>query len=255
MDDNEHLRLAGVTRLSLGGRGPRDGYVFDPHRLALPCWKVGLADAAPALLVTLDRHFDLVPPRDPATIPEASAPLKIIDEYARWELDYRNFDHVLAAMESGLVSDAIVVARNRPRRALEAEAYVDRRGETHRILSASTLDRLADGFGTGSGSPEGVDAEGLIRRARAIILDLDLDCFTTMSDADPTEVVPWTRELIHRQLLPLGSEAFWDAVLFKSRVLTIACEPLHCGGLIASNRLFEDLAHVLFRELLQTDLP
>lgn len=255
MVDNEHLRLAGVTRLSLGGRGPRDAYIFDPHRLAFPCWKLGLGDAVPALLVTLDRHFDLVPPEDPAAIPEVSESLQTIDEFARWQLDPRNYDHILAAMEAGLVSDAIVVARSRPRRSLETDTWVDRRGESHRILSASTLDRLADGFGTGAGTPEAQDAEGLIRKARSIILDLDLDCFTTMSDADPTEVVPWTRELIERQLLPMGSEAFWDAVLFKSRVLTIACEPLHCGGVVASNRLFEEVATVLFRQLLQTDLP
>jgi hypothetical protein len=36
---------------------------------------------------------------------------------------------------------------------------------------------------------------------------------------------------------------------------TFAREPGHCGGLIASGRLFEAASDVIFRQLLQTDLP
>ena len=32
------MSSAGIIELELGGRGPKRGYVFDPHRLALPCW-------------------------------------------------------------------------------------------------------------------------------------------------------------------------------------------------------------------------
>ena len=80
-----HLRLAGVIRLSLaGGRGPSDAYVFDPHRLALPSWACALGEAGPAaLLVTLDRHLDMVPPREPAAVPDWSAGLRALDEHAR----------------------------------------------------------------------------------------------------------------------------------------------------------------------------
>lgn len=253
--ENEFLRLAGITRLSLRGRGPQDAFIFDHHRLALPAWVVGLGESRPALLITLDRHFDLVPPANIPDIPDAAEPLRRLDEFARWELDYRNFDHILAAMEAGVVGDVIVVARNRPRRAIEGTEYEDRRGERHRILSVPNVDRVADGFGGASRSPEAQEAEELLRKASSAILDVDLDCFTTSSDADPTDVVPWTRELIRRHLMPPGSAPFWDAVLFKARVLTLAREPLHCGGLVAANRLFEDAAEVIFRELLQTDVP
>lgn len=253
--DNEHLRLAGVTRLSLAGRGPHDAFVFDHHRLALPCWALALGEARPALLITLDRHFDLVPPEDVSVIPDASEPLRHLDDFTRWQLDYRNFDHILAAMEAGIVGDAIVVARSRPRKSFDGTEYEDRRGEKHRILSVPNIDRIADGFGGAAGAPEAQEAEELLRKANTAILDMDLDCFTTTSDADPTEVVPWPRELIRRLLVPPGSEPFWDAVLFKARVLTLAREPLHCGGMIAANRLFEDAAEVIFRELLKTDLP
>lgn len=301
--EQAHLRLAGVTRLSLNGRGPRDAFVFDPHRLAFPCWALALSGATPALLLSFDRHFDLVPHPDVAAVPDASAPLRELDEYARWRLDVRNYDHILAAMEAGIIGDAIIVARARPRGSLEGDEYVDRRGGLHRILRVPNLDRISESFGGAAASSDAggaqvpnVDrtaessgstaassdsgraqvpnldrtaessgsapassdaalAQMLIQAAGTIALDVDLDCFTTPSDADPTEIVPWPRELIRRALIPTGSEAFWEAVFAKARVLTLAREPLHCGGMIASNRVFEDVCAVLLVELLRTDLP
>lgn len=239
-----HLRLAGVTRLSLApSRGPMDAFVFDPHRLALPCWALALEGRPPALLVTLDRHLDLVPPA--AAVPDASAGVRALDEHARWELDPRNFDHVLAAMEAGLVQDALVVARVRPKGALDAPAWTDRRGRSHALVSAPTVERLC----------EHPDTSAVLEHASCILLDVDLDCFTTPSDADPTTVVPWTRALIREHVMPRGSEPFWDAVLRRCVALTLAREPYHCGGLVAAGRLFEDAAEVLFRELLRVDLP
>lgn len=88
-----------------------------------------------------------------------------------------------------------------------------------------------------------------------ILLDVDLDCFTTPSDADPTTVLPWPRTIIREFLLPEGSEPFWEAVLKKTVALTLAREPHHCGGLLASGELLRDVAEVLFRELLQAEPP
>jgi hypothetical protein len=249
-----HLRLAGVTRLSLsGGRGPKDAFIFDPHRLALPCWALALEGGPPALLVTLDRHFDLVPPERPA--PPASSGLRALDEYARWELDVRNYDHILASMEAGLLSDALVLARAKPRGAVEAEAWTDRRGVTHRLLGATSVDRVSEDFGQPSAAPKVAQAAELIARAERVLLDVDLDCFTTVSDADPTAVVPWPKTLIREYLLPPGSEGFWRAVLERCVALTFAREPHHCGGLLASAELFAEVSDVLFGELLGTEPP
>jgi len=87
------------------------------------------------------------------------------------------------------------------------------------------------------------------------VLDFDLDCFTTPSDADPTTIVPWPIDLIREHVMPRGSEAFWESVLSKCVALTFAREPYHCGGLIATGRLFELAAQVVFCELLKADLP
>ncbi|MGA9526353.1 MAG: hypothetical protein WBV82_33175 [Myxococcaceae bacterium] len=255
MTTPDHLRLAGVVRLGLSGRGPKDAFLFDPHRLALPSWALALGEQRSALLITLDRHLDLVPPASPERIPDASAGLRALDEFARWELDVRNYDHILAAMECGLVGDLIVIARARPRGAWEGSTYTDRRGHLHRIVVAPHVDRLSDGYGSRDASPESREAEALLSTDSPVLLDVDLDCFTTPSDADPTEIVPWTRELIRRHLMPAGSERFWDAVLTRTIALTFAREPAHSGGVVPANRLFEDVSEVLFRELLGTDLP
>ena len=150
MDDSQrHLRLAGVIRLSLGGgRGPADAYVFDPHRLALPAWACALGDDGPAaLLVTLDRHLDLVVPQAPAAVPDRSAGLRALDEHARWALDVRNYDHVLAAMEAGLVGDALVIARGDVLGARSrGTTYVDTRGRSHRLVVVPTVDRAAEAY-------------------------------------------------------------------------------------------------------------
>jgi hypothetical protein len=231
--------LAGVTRLSLAGRrGPRQAYLFDPHRLAFPCWWEACHEGPPALLVTLDRHFDLVPPR--AALP-SGASLRAVDEYTRWELDPLNVDHILAAMDAGLIGDAIAIARASPAGAFTGEDY---RG--HRIARAPTLDRIAN-------APVRHPALDWIAAADRIVLDLDLDCFTSPSDADPTTVLPWPIEVIREFLRP--GDPFWEPLLERCIALTVACEPPHCGGVVAADRLFADLAQVLFVELLGADLP
>ncbi|MGQ0503955.1 MAG: hypothetical protein ACT4TC_01395 [Myxococcaceae bacterium] len=238
-EEAPHLRLAGVTRLSVQGRhGHCDAYLFEPHRLAFSCWALH-AQSTPSVLLTFDRHFDLVPPRGPA--PDARAGHKVLDEYARWQLDTRNLDHILAAMDAGLISDAVVIARSNPRGALTGDTWVDTKDRSHRIFRAASLDRLTQ------------DAHALISQASSVLLDFDLDCFTTPSDADPTALVPWTTELIREHLL--AGDSFWAQVLPRVSAMTFALEPLHCGGVIAAHKLFERAAEVIFHELLGADTP
>lgn len=251
----EHLRLAGVTRLSLAGRGPRDAYLFDSHRLAMPCWAVALAGRGPALLVTLDRHLDLAPPADPAAVPDVTAGLRALDEHARWSLDVRNIDHVIAAMEAGLVGDVLALGRSRAPGAVPGPTWTDRRGAVHRIATAPSVAHVADGFGGPSPSPHAEDAAALLAGGGPVLLDLDLDCFTTPSDADPTTVLPWPAEAIREFLFPEGASAFWEAVLPRCVGFTLAREPLHVGSVIAAGRLFETAAAIVFGELFGTGLP
>lgn len=233
------MAFAGIIELSLAGR-PSRGFVFDPHRLALPCWaELG---AKGALLVTFDRHFDLVPPKVP--VPPGGSPAEY-DQLARTRLDERNVDHVLAAAEAGLVSDVVAIARAWPPGASKEPSYRSLDGVSHALLRAATLERLLD------------DPAVLSRleAASQVLLDVDLDCFATPSDADPFVHVPWPRRLIRDFLRPEGSERFWQLLRERCLGLTFAREPNHCGGLIASNRLFEKASQVIFEELLETSLP
>lgn len=233
------MAFPGIIELALAGRGPARGYLFDAHRLALPCW--GLHPGAPAVLVTFDRHFDLAPPKRAPARTDAAA----LDAWARTELDERNIDHILAAAEAGLISDVIAIARAWPEGAVRTPAWVSRDGVTHRLFTAPTLDRLLDDRA----------ALAALEGAPATFLDFDLDCFVTPSDADPFTLVPWPRALIRDFLRPRGSDTFWTQTLRACRALTFAREPNHCGGVIAANRLFEEAAHVVFEELLGADLP
>ena len=254
--DEDVRHLAGITRLSLhGGRGPSTAWVFDPHGLALPAWAASVGGGPPALLVTLDRHFDLVPPPDPLAVPERAAGLRALDEHTRWALSVRNTDHVVAAMEAGVIGDVLAVARSSPQGAFTGDTWTDRRGGSHRLLRERTVDRIAADWGTAAATEEARALAERIEAGTPVILDVDLDCFTSQSDADPTEVLPWPRALIRSFLLPPGSEPFWDAVLRNCVALTLAREPYHCGGLGGAARLFLDVSEVLFGELLRVDPP
>lgn len=235
------MKRAGIIELVIDGRGPKRGFVFDPHRLALPCWAE--VSARPSLLLTLDRHFDTVPPVHP---PARGLSVDELELHAREKCDHRNYDHVLAAMSGGIISEAIIVARAKPVGAVIAR---------NDLICAPTLDLISAEWGTAHATPEGKQAHEAIERASSIILDVDLDCFTTPSDADPTTVVPWSLELIRDFVMPRGSEPFWESVLGKCAGFTFAREPSHCGGLVASGRLFEKACQVLFVELFRSDLP
>jgi hypothetical protein len=214
--------------------------LFDQHRLALSCW-ARCALPAPAVLITFDRHFDLVAPTAP---PPRGLPVEQLDHHVRTRLDEKNVDHILAAMELGLISHVVSIARAWPVGAVKEPTWRSSDGVEHQLISAPTLERLLDD-----------------RRALALLdgaptlLDFDLDCFVTPSDADPFTLVPWPRALISDFVRPRGSAPFWDTVLARCQALTFAREPNHCGGVIAANRLFEEASHVVFEELLETDLP
>ncbi|MGZ3458601.1 MAG: hypothetical protein ACXU86_08860, partial [Archangium sp.] len=125
-------------------------------------------------------------------------------------------------------------------------------GREHRLVAVSTVDRAAEAFN----APAPGDAvREVLEAAPRVLLDVDLDCFTSLCDADPTTVLPWPRSVIRDYLLPPDSESFWEAVLGRCAALTLAREPHHCGGLLASAALFRDVAEVLFRELLGTEPP
>ncbi|MEW5852003.1 MAG: hypothetical protein AB2A00_24660 [Myxococcota bacterium] len=253
--DSQHLRLAGVTTVGMTPRrGPNTAFFFDPHRLALPCWALALEGREPALLVTLDRHLDQVPPQDVAAIPRREDGLRALDEHARWHLSTRNDDHVIAAMEAGLIGDVVAIARTRLSNVMPGTEWLDRAGRSHHVLMVPTVQRLSDGF-LGAPTTECERLQQWLSRGGPVILDVDLDCFTTQSDADPTTVIPWPAHVVEEFLMPEGADAFWDAILARCVALTFAREAFHCGGLRAEAELFRTVVEVLFGRVLGVPPP
>jgi hypothetical protein len=240
---NELLSLAHVHRVTTHlGERTVDLFVFDHHRGAFALWARYARERGPLTLVTLDRHMDL---ERPAHAPPAiSSSLESLDGYARWKLSPKNDDHVLAAMEAGALADAAVLARSHaPTGLAQMHPYNDAGGRPHRLEIARTVEDA------------GPEILGLVRTAERIALDIDLDCFTTLSDAHPDEVVPWDAEHIDDFLRPPDSEEFWKLVLAKVCLVTIAREPYHCGGLERGARLWGAFSQVFFGRLLGVPAP
>ncbi|MGC4116730.1 MAG: hypothetical protein QM765_19645 [Myxococcales bacterium] len=240
---NELLSLAHVHRVTTHlGERTVDLFVFDHHRSAFPLWARFAAERGPLTLVTLDRHMDLERPASPP--PAYASPLEELDAYARWKLSPRNDDHVLAALDCGALTDAVVLARSHAPTGLAGlHLYKDAGGRSHRVEVARTVEDA------------GPEALALVRSAGRIALDVDLDCFTTLSDAHLDEVVTWDAEHIDAFLRPPGSEDLWRQVLAKVCVVTIAREPYHCGGLERGARLWGEFSRVFFGRLLGVPAP
>lgn len=248
----EATRLAGITTVDMASaRGPRVAYLFEPHRLALSAWAHALGDGPPATLLTLDRHTDTLPPHNPAAIPHRSAGLRALDEHVRWDLRTTNNDHILAAMEAGVLAHVVVVARTHLPGSVVSGTHVDRSGVAHHVHTVASVVQLVDTFGAAQPPP----AVAALRAGGPLLLDVDLDAFTSMADADPTEVLPWPVDVARRYLMPPESRAFWDAVLPRCLAFTLALEPAHCGGVLAAAQLHAALAPLLWHELLGVPPP
>jgi len=236
------LHLAHVHRVTteVAGR-PCEVFVFDHHRSAFPLWCLAAQAASrPLTLVSLDRHMDLMTPG--VLPPGLDAPLEVLDDYARWQLSPRNDDHVVAALEAGAVGDVVMIARSHAPPSLEAFApYRDREQRPHRFAFAKSLETL--------------DEAALSLLEGDLALDIDLDCFTTPSDAHFDEVIDWDLPLIEAFLRPPDSERFWERVLARVRVITVAREPYHCGGLERGARLWGRFSEAFFGRLLRVPAP
>mgnify|MGYP002407662226 FL=1 len=226
----------------IAGR-PCEVYVFDHHRGAFPLWMLAAQKLGSSLtLVTLDRHIDLERPA--RLLPSGPHTLEALDGFARFSLSSRNDDHLVAAMEAGAIGDAVVIARSHGPKSLDSfKPYLDGQGRAHRCAFAKTVDLSGD------------DARALIDESSAIALDIDLDCFTTYSDGHHDEVLTWDLELIDAFLRPPDAEGFWTPVLERTRLVTLAREPYHCGGFGRSAALWPAFAEAFFCRLLGVPAP
>jgi hypothetical protein len=238
------LALADVHRVTtmVGGR-EIEVFLFDHHRTAFTLWSLAAQRLkGPLTLLTLDRHMDFGVPE--VASPDYTSSIEELDAFARHRLATSNDNHIVAAMRAGAIGDAAVIARSHQPPELERfRPFVDERGRKHRCEFAPTVSRA------------GAAIQRLVNESTQLVLDIDLDCFTTMSDAHVEEVLAWDAALIDEFLRPPGSEAFWADVLSRVEVITIAREPYHCGGFSKGAKLWIDFATVFFERVLGVPAP
>jgi len=238
------LALADTHRVTTAIDGREvELYIFDHHRSAFAPWcHTAMQHGQAVDLITLDRHMDLqpmhlVPPPHQASIAE-------LDMFARHQLACSNDNHIPAAVEAGAIANTVVVARSHPPPDISSfRPYRDHSGTTHRFAFARSLASLD------------TDAMELLERGGPLILDIDLDCFTTRSDADPDEVLCWDDEHLRSWLLPPDHDRIWNAIRRRVVTITLAREPFHCGGFDRAARLWMRFSRLFFGEILSVSPP
>jgi len=229
-------------------------------------------------LITFDRHRDALEPEDDGKVMgklrDARFSLKELVNIVKHRLSPRDDDWILAGMELGLISDVVQFCGFTDESGASAcfTEYVDTAGRGHRIFHlgrpAAELSYkgaltdpaheavragLWDVLGTGPPDRE------LITPGDGFIFDMDLDYFTISWEV---YTLPYTDEIYAGEFLdPRQSDRFGDyppllmvrELASKAAVITLATEPLFCGGAEKAGIILDRCNHFLFGDLLKPD--
>lgn len=245
-------------------------FVHDDHRFILPIvyWAQRHGRLPlPCKLVMFDRHSDDLRPQQGralemiramrASEPSVDDLLTLTDG----SLSDRDDDWLLAGMELGLFSDAVVFGAEDLGGAGLRE-FQDHRGEAHRIWINASLP--GDCFGV-QGNLGDIARKYEVRPlweilqwgprngrmdftgTEVVALSVDLDAFA-IEWQDFT--FPWPEEVWTRRFLKESTydttqgwtgKRFVEGLCRKSALLTIAREPAHCGGEAKARQILKDL--------------
>lgn len=251
-------------------------FLHERHRWVLPAVAYHQANGSlpcPCRLVMFDAHHDSK--ELTATQLEAIAgvrsrgvtPQSVFDLCIN-VLSKLNDDWVRAGMELGLYSDAVVFGVEEKWGLDKMSSFTDLSGMPHRI-EFPHLPGGEMGFqgGLSDEAAEGSHADlwdilgwqrieggvfGLGPVDRRFHLDIDLDCFVVRWHAYH---LPWPLEVWEKEFheesdyfstLGWTGAGFVRAVLERAGLLTIAREPLFCGGPEKSQKILTDLDHMVF---------
>jgi len=257
--------------------GTLDGcpvYVHDDHRFVLPiifeaqqCGHL----PEPCTLVMFDQHHDALPPRTKAArdrIVEllASSPTgQDMLDLCVWDLFKLDDDWITAGMSLGLLDDAVIFGvRDRGR---DLETFMSPDGALHHIHmhgfpgpclayqgDLSDRGRLDELVGLWDALDWRPGCFG--KRCDRILLSLDLDAFVMSWEGF---TLPWPDEVFRRRFLaPSDYEytrgwtgrAFFNELVKRAGILTIAREPKHCGGSENMQRVWDQVNRFLFDDRL-----
>jgi hypothetical protein len=260
--------------LRVGTLHGRPVYVHDDHRFLLPILfesqRSGLLPE-PCPLLMFDQHHDAVPPRTREALERieellASSPTgqDILDLCVE-DLSKLDDDWITAGMSLGLLSDAVIFGVQD--RAKEAETFMSPGGTLHRVHMHGFPGPSLAYQGDLSDHARGKDLAGLWEaldweprrfgnRPDRILLSIDLDAFVMNWEGF---TLPWPDEIFEERFFKQSAygptfgwtgRQFFDELVNRAGVIAIAREPKHCGGVGKMQRVWDQVNHHLFSDLL-----
>lgn len=253
-------------------------YFHKEHRFTLPIVHFAQQEGIlpkPCTLVLFDAHHDALEPYSKEAIIQIRENGIGLDEFIDFcdkRLSSQDDDWVKAGMELGMFDDVVIFGadKNSPPPYLErGNKFQDHTGQTHRV-------EIRPKYIGDSLESQG-DLSDLVRRTelselweilgwqfipkkrfeftetdKKILIDIDLDFFT-MEWSD--FIFPWPNEVFKKKFYKPSDysstkgwtgKMFFDGLLNKAGLITVAREPDCCGGEKKAKKIFKKLNRYFF---------
>ena len=236
----------------------RKMYICFNHDEALLCWfhAKNKLNIESFFLITIDNHFDLTTLEDKAKnslneFLNMSEDVSIHGLRCIIEENFRptNSSFIYAAMELGIIEDVLIISPDNSE-SLKKDRYTDRRGIEHNLYYTISPVNLWHPRGRGIlndiADPRKIEIRKKIENSH-IIIDFDLDYFTYSKD-EKTFII--NRENFNQIFLNSYDRNTLSYLLTeKSSVITVALEPLFCGGIQNCARILDIFINEYFADL------
>jgi hypothetical protein len=251
----------------------KDVFIYEDHRYILnilsSAFHSKILTEAPTL-VYFDKHDDgkdsTVPIDRIKQVRNNVNNLKEMWSFVEWELSTQDDDWLKVGMELGLIGDAILLGCNDASNFEDfRNIYKDHLGVEHLIFNVGHIwsglshqgwlvDRaqrnkyseIWDLLGIENNQRISIDPE---KQKTKVILDFDLDCFTTSFLED---TLPWQYEYFKKYFYkPCGRDynrpkEFIDKLIRTSEFITIARETDYCGSFQNNAQIFDSVNDIIF---------
>jgi len=215
-------------------------YAFDNHRFLFyalatfdytfpPPEKI---DFLPLTLISFDYHCDLVPPYnvDITNLGKVNLTDRKDVAFFTWNsLSPQNDNHIKSAMYLNMLSDAFILCKEERD---NNDPFVDQNGNTHNIDVFTNFENFKN---------------EILQIRGGIVLDIDLDYFMDKrTDQDGHERNYIDNYKKYMIFFRSPANDWLKIIADKIKLITIAKEPGHCGSMVNSNILFNELLSCLF---------
>lgn len=255
----------------------KKGFIHKDHRYTLPlvlhAQRKGFLPK-PCDLICFDNHHDCCLPKDLEKLKSIDVDKTGITEFTKFcdqDLSKLDDDWIIAGIELGIFNNVIIfgVTRNTSSpRHIENNVYEDMHGAKHKIfikschlgpmlayqgdLSDGARDHLRVFWNTIGWEIVRGKGFNFKKNIEPFLFDIDLDCFSIYwSDFE----FPWLEEVYKERYFKIsdygptqglyGKKVFQDFIK-NSGFITIAKEPVPCGGEDKSNKILIDVKDYLF---------